>query len=481
MGISSSGIGSGLDVNSIVQQLMTIEQKPLDALNTQQSSYQSKLTAYGTVKSGLSTLQTTLKKLTDASTLAPLKTSNSVETVLTAAAKTGSGATPGSYSVTVSQLAQAEKLVAIGQTDSSTTIGTGTISFNFGTINGGTVSNGKYTGATGFTTTGDTKTVTIDSSNNTLAGIRTAINKADIGVTASIVQDGSSTPYRLVLTNTSTGEASSMQISVSGDAALGDLLNHDPSNDSGQAMTEVSKAQNALLSVDGLSVSKTSNNVSDVIAGVTLTLKDKGTTSLTVAVDTAGVESNIKEFVDNYNKLNSSLKSLSSYDTTTKKSGVLNGDSTVRNIQTQIRNTLMGTVSGSSNTLNRLSSVGVALQSDGSLALNSTKLQSALTDHFDELPALFGKSDDTLIGHGFAYQLNDMITGLLDDSSGIIASKTDGINSALKRLNTNISNEESRLSRKEQSLRAQYTRLDTTMSKMSSTSSYLTQQLAALG
>lgn len=401
MGLSSAGIGSGLDVTSIVTQLMAVEKKPLTALTTKQTNYQSQLTAFGTVKSGISTFQTTLKKLSEAQNLQVVKATAGDTAVLDASG--GSGAVPGDYAVEVTQLAQAQKLATAGQTNPQTAIGTGTLTFDFGTISGGTLTDGQYSGA-GFASNGaGSKTVTIDSSHNTLNGIRDAINAAGIGVTATLVNDGSSTPYRLALSNSQTGEASSMKISVSGDAALGSLLNHDPAGS--QALTQTVAAQNAKLKVDGLAISKASNRVSDVVPGVTLTLKKTNAgspTNLAVTRDTDAVKANVQEFVDGYNKLTASLKSLTSYDMTSKKGAALYGDSSVRAMLGQLRGIVTGTVTGGTSSLTRLSDAGVSYQADGTLKLDSSKLQKVIDTQFDQLPGLFaasGSSSDSQVSY----------------------------------------------------------------------------------
>jgi flagellar hook-associated protein 2 len=236
MGLSSAGIGSGLDVTTIVNQLMTAEQAPLNALTAKQTENQSKLTAYGTILSGLSGLQSTLKKLSDVQQLQAVTTTSADNTIVSATG--GAGAVPGDYAIEVTQVAQAQKLATSGQANMQAVIGTGVLSFDFGTISGGTLSNGQYTGATFTNNGGASKTVTIDASNNTLSGIRDAINAANMGVSATIVNDGSSSPYRLSLSNKLTGESNSMKISVSGDSALQTLLKHDPASNSGQALTQ---------------------------------------------------------------------------------------------------------------------------------------------------------------------------------------------------------------------------------------------------
>lgn len=402
MGLSSAGIGSGLDVTNIVSQLMSIEQRPLTALTTKQSDYKAKLSAFGSIQSGIASFQSTLKKLSDPKNLQTIKATAADTSVLGTSG--GAGAVPGDYSIEVTKLAQSQKLASAGQLNAQAVVGTGTLTFDFGTISGGTLgTDGKYSGST-FTSNGaGSKQVTIDSSNNTLNGIRDAINSASIGVTASVINDGGATPYRLALSNSQTGEASSMKISVSGEAALGSLLDHDPTGS--QALTQTVAAQNAALKVDGLDISKSSNTFSDVVPGVTLTLKKTNAgspTNLSVTRDTNAVKANVQEFVDGYNKLTGSLKSLSSYDMTSKKGAALYGDSSVRNMLTQLRGVVTGTVSGGASSLTRLSDAGVSYQSDGTLKLDNTQLQKVIDTQFDQLPGLFaasGSSSDSQVSY----------------------------------------------------------------------------------
>ena len=402
MGLSSAGIGSGLDVTGIVSQLMSIEQRPLTALTTKQSDYKAKLSAFGSIQSGIASFQSTLKKLSDPKNLQTIKATVTDTNVLGTSG--GAGAVPGDYSIEVTKLAQSQKLASAGQLNAQAVVGTGTLTFDFGTISGGTLgTDGKYSGSA-FTSNGaGSKQVTIDSSNNTLNGIRDAINSASIGVTASVINDGGATPYRLALSNSQTGEASSMKISVSGDAALGNLLNHDPAGS--QALTQTVAAQNAALKVDGLDISKPSNTFSDVVTGVTLTLKKTNAgspTNLSVTRDTNAVKANVQEFVDGYNKLTGSLKSLTSYDMTSKKGAALYGDSSVRNMLGQLRGLVTGTITGGASSLTRLSDAGVSYQADGTLKLDATKLQTVIDTQFDQLPGLFaasGTSTDSQVSY----------------------------------------------------------------------------------
>ena len=269
------------------------------------------------------------------------------------------------------------------------------------------MSNGKYAGASFASNASGVKTVTIDASHTSLAGIRDAINSAKIGVTASIVNDGSATPNRLVLTQGTSGISNSIKISVAGDAALSNLLSQDPAGT--QGLTENITAQNALFKVDGIAVSKTSNTVSDVVSGVTLNLLGKTasgvTTNVTVARDNAAVAASVTQFVAAYNQINQTLTEVSAYNPATKQGAVLNGDSSIRSIQARLRNVLNAPVSGSNGTYSVLSQIGVSLQKDGSLTLDSTKLQAAIDTNFSSISGLFaatGSSTDSLVSYASA-------------------------------------------------------------------------------
>jgi flagellar hook-associated protein 2 len=402
MGISSPGIGSGLDVNSLVSQLMTQESQPLTLLQKKEAVYQSQVSALGQVKSALSSFQSALDGLTDAKSFQAVKATVGDTGALTASAD--ASAAPGKYTLEVSQLAQSQKLVTAGQSSTTAAIGAGTITIDFGTISGGTLDSttGKYSGASFASSGSGTKTVTIDSAHSSLAGIRDAINAAGIGVTASIVNDGSATPNRLVLTNSATGSASSMRISVSGDAALSGLLSQDPAGS--QALQQTIAAQDAKFSVDGLVVTKPSNHVTDLVQGVTLDLAKSNAgspTTLTVARDSASVTASVQKFVDAFNAANKVLTDVQSYDASTKTAGILNGDSTMRNIQNRLRTMLSGVVNGSG-AYSRLADIGVTFQKDGTLAVDSTKLNKALTSNFNDVAALFavyGNASDAQVSY----------------------------------------------------------------------------------
>lgn len=399
MGIQSTGIGSNLDVNSLITKLMAVESQPLTTLAKKESSYQAKLSAYGSLNSALSSFQSSLSSLSAASTFQSFSATSS-DTAIASATAT-SIAVAGTYNLNVTKLAQAQSISTPGQVSSTATIGSGTstVTFQFGTISGGSATNGIYTGST-FTqdATQATGTITIDSSNNSLQGIRDAINTAKMGVSASIVGDGSATPYHLVLTSAKTGATSSMQISVTGDAVLGSLLNYNPQGT--QNLSEATTGQSAALTINGIAINSVTNSVSAAIGGVAINLNKIGTATLTLAANTTAVQASVNAFVKAYNDLNTSIAGLTSYNPTTKKGGLLLGDPTTQNIQNQVRKTLATAVNGLGGDLTTLSSIGVAFQKDGSLAADNTKLQTALTSKFSEVGGLFasiGKASDSLI------------------------------------------------------------------------------------
>ncbi len=406
MAIQSTGIGSNLDVNSIITKLMQVEAQPLTSLATKEASYQAKLTAYGTLSSALSSFQSSVTSLSSIATFQNLSANTGDSSIATAT--TTSSAVAGTYNVNITKLAQAQSISSAGQAATNTTIGSGTsstISIQFGTISGGSSTNGTYTGAT-FTQDANQALaeITIDSTNNTLQGIRDAINAANKGVTASIVGDGNATvPYHLVLTSAKTGASSSMKISVTGDGDLQNLLNYDPA--ATQNLKEVTTAQSANLTVNGIAISSESNSVSGVIQGATLNLAKAGSTTISLSNNVSGVQSSVNGFVKAYNDLQSALKSLTGYDATTKRGGILQGDSTAVGIQNQVRNILNSSVNGLGGGITTLSAIGVTTQKDGTLAVDSSKLTKALNSNFSDIGGLFstfGKSTDSLISYAGA-------------------------------------------------------------------------------
>ena len=467
--LTAPGVGSGLDVKSLVSQLMAVEQRPLTLLATQEAAYQSQLSSLGSVRGSLSTLQSAAQSLVSASAAA-FGTSVSDGTVLTATA--GGNAVSGSYSIAVTSLAQQQKLIAAGTASTTAAIGSGastTLSFQLGTISGGTLVNGIYSPVATFAAN-PAKTavvVTVGSTNNTLAGIRDAINAANAGVTATIINDGSGAPYRLSLTSNDTGAASSLKLTVSGDASISSLLSYDPGTVT-QNLVQTQAAQNAQFSVDGVSISSASNSVTDAIQGVTLNLAkanpnpSPATATVTVQRDTSGLTAALNSLVQSYNSVNRTIASV------TAKGAVLQGDWAVLGLQRQARALLGSAQSGGSYTT--LSQLGVSFQKDGSLALDSTKLAAALSSSVTDVSSLT-KS----VGSAIKSAADNLL-----GTTGPLANETDGINRSIKDICSRRTAIQSRLDATQARYQAQFSALDTLLSGMNSTSSFLNQQLGNL-
>jgi flagellar hook-associated protein 2 len=299
MPISSAGLGSGLDVNSIVSQLMAVERKPVNSLNTKEVSFQAKLSTFGSIKSSMAALQTAAKALSTPAQLSPTKASVANTAVMNVT--TAGNAAAGSYDIEVVSLAQSQKLItATGYAASTSTVGTGVITLDFGAYD--TATPPAFTANAGKTS----KTITIDSTNNTLAGIRDAINASSSGVTASIINNGTSN--FLSLTSTDTGASNAMKISVS-DSSLNALVYNGSTNSGNMAQTV--GAKDAVIKVDTVTITKPSNVITDAIEGVTLNLTGTtatgATTKLAVTRDTASVATAIQNFVKAYNDTNAPL------------------------------------------------------------------------------------------------------------------------------------------------------------------------------
>jgi flagellar hook-associated protein 2 len=472
---SSVSASGGLDVQGLVSQLMTLERQPINKINTQVSSYQNKISSFGTLKGLVSSLQTSLSTLN--TNFQGFTATPSDASIFSATA--GSSAAAGAYTLDVANLARSQGLVAAGQTSSTAAIGDGsttTITFDFGTISGGTLTSGVYSGAS-FTANGSgTKTVTIDGTNNSLQGIRDAINAAKIGVSATIVNDGSGTPYRLALTSEKSGVSNSLKITTSGgDGAIDALLAHDPAGlASAQHLNQTSAAQNANFTVNGIAITSPSNTVTDAIQGVTLTLNKPTTTQANVSVvrDTAAVKTAVTGFVDSYNALVNQLKSRSAFATNGETNKpALSGDGTVRLMLDQLRGVLSTGASGG--TLTSLAEVGITTKSDGTLKLDAAKLDSAMTKDFADVTNLFTSAS------GYGTRLKEWADGVIAPD-GLIDTRTKNLNTSIKGYNEQISKLEVRMATLKRQYTKTYSDLNVLLVNMSGTSAYLTQQLARL-
>lgn len=393
--VESLGLGSGVLTTNLVDQLITAEREATEKrITSQQELVTARISAYGEVKSQVSTLRSAISALKTSSSLGSTTATSSKEDILTATAS--SLAAPGTTKVEVQQIAKSHALASGSFASIDEVVGEGKLEFRFGTTN--------YTGGgayDSFDVDADTagKTITIDSSNNTLSGIRDAINNGDFGVKANIVYDG--TGYRLTFASEKTGEAKSMEIvAKNADNSLAttgiSALAFSASQSGAGNMQQTQKAEDALLMVDGLQITRDTNAVTGVIAGVTLNLAkaEVGTeVSVNISADISGITDKINAFIEAYNALKETSATYTSYDSKTRQAGLLLGDSTLRSIMNQTRSLLTQTVSGlSGHKYASFAEVGLYTDQNDSFKMkfDSAKFTAALEDSRESVMAIFG-------------------------------------------------------------------------------------------
>ncbi|HHO69379.1 MAG TPA: flagellar cap protein [Gammaproteobacteria bacterium] len=434
--ISAPGVGSGLDVNSIVDQLMALERRPLNRLESDKRGLEAQLSAFGKLKSALGTFQSALSDLKTLDAFEVYSAVSGNEAAFTASAD--SKASEGFVDIQVVNLAEAHKLGSAAFADTDTT-----------TIGGA---------GDQMTLTVNGQAFTVAAGGQTLEGIRDAINNApdNTGVSATIIRENSGS-NRLVLTSTATGTANAINLTFTG--SVGTALN----------LTDLNAAEDAQILVDGAyTITRASNSISDAIDGITLNLLAETTTAatLTVSRDTESVQESVQAFVDAYNEVRSVIDELKGSD--------LDADSTVRSIENRLSTIFSQPPSGITSSFSYLSEVGVSLQRDGTLKLDSTALGKAIDTDFNGFAQLFANDDQ-----GYLFRLDSAVAGFIQ-SDGLIDIREDGINSNIDRVETRIGDMEYRLTLTEQRLRDKFTALDTLMGELQGTSQFLFQQLSAL-
>ena len=446
-GITASGVGSGLDVNSIVSQLVAAERAPADnRLASSSRAISAEISAIGSLRSAFSTLRTSLTALSSDATLNARKATAPSDANFTSTA--GAGAATGSYQIEVLALASAQKLSSAGYTDADSTVGTGQLTL----VSGDT-----------------TLVVDIDSEHATLGDIRDAINAkaAGKGVSATLVQadDGA----HLVLTALDTGIANRITVTASGgDGGLAALA-YDPAHANTQ-LTELSAATDAVVKADGYTRTSASNTLTDLVGGITLTLTKAapGTAQpLTVNADPSTQKAAIKSFVSAYNASINTIAGTTAYNATTKVAAALNGDPLVLAASRSLRDTVSGQVSD-------LKAIGVTINKDGTLAFDEAAYTTAMASDPSPATRLFG-GDASL-----AKALDTTLDALLDDD-GQLDSRKDSLDRRSKSIDSDRTALDRRIDAFEQRTRAQFVALDGLVSKLQSTGNFLIQQLGLSG
>lgn len=442
MALSSPGIGSGLDVQGIVSQLIAIERQPVVRILERNVELKAALSGYGKLSSALSTFQSAMQDLSDLEKFSVFSATSSDDAVVTASAS--SDAAQGVVEVEVKRLAENHRLAA------------GTAFAD--------------TGTTTVAATGETMTIdvggdafTVDIGDKTLAQVRDAINDddANTGVTASIITDD--TGSYLTLTSSATGSDGLISVSYSGaDAFSFNTLNADRDASGGFTATDL----DAVAVLEGqFTVTSSTNSISSAVSGVTFTLQGEGTSTVRVSRDTDEVGKNVKAFVSAYNGVVSTLNEL--------RDGVLQIDrSTLNSIESRFRAELSQGVQGG--TYSQLFEIGITTKRDGTLELDSTALNTVLEGNFDDLATLFATEDT-----GYATRFEDL-AGFYLDSGGLIDNRRQSLNRQVSDNEDRKLSLEQRIAIKEQRLLQQFGGLDGVVSSLNAQGDWLTAQLDSI-
>lgn len=467
--VSSTGIGSGIDIQSLATQLATAEAQPaLNSISRKTSTANTLLSGLGTLKSALSAFDSIVATLKDGNLFKTFQTTSSDESVLKATAATG--AVSGSYAVEVVQLAKAQKSIAASEfSNSSALIGSGTLTFD------------RPDGAS-FSVTADNTT--------TLQGLRDAINQAagNDFVTASIVNvdhistgpndpDNGKTVSKLVLTAKDVGTKSSFTVSGND----GDGNNNDTSGISSFFSTNLqalSDPLDAIIKVDQQTATRSSNVINDVLPGVTLDLQNSsagGAVNIQVGLDQTAIQATVQRFVDGYNKLTSTTTSLGKYGGSTDGSGTGNGaligDSTLRLVTGQIRQSATNTISSTSGSYNSLAMIGITIDKDGVMSLDSTKLSAALNADLQSVSDVFSSAD------GVATRLDSKL-GLFLQSGGSLDTRQNSLKKQISALSDQTLNVQDRQANFQAMLLKQFTAMDVTVGTLNTTSTFLSNWIS---
>ncbi len=442
--ITAPGVGSGLDVQSIVSQLMALERRPLEALARRQDQYEAQLSAYGQLKSALSSFQDAMDELGATDAFKIYAATSADESALEVFAS--SSASLGTYNVRVERLAANHKMASAELADTTTFGGTAGDSL---TIQVGSVA---------------TNSIAVDlGTTMSMEDIRDQINDAadNPGVTATII-NGNNGNQKLILTADETGSSSAISLSYGGSIDASTFGMHTLNDIGGDLSLLDSK-----ISVDGYSITRSTNTLTDVIQGVTLDLRSARPgvdIQVTVERDISAVEASVQGFADAYNELRSSIRSL--------REGQLEADITLLSIERGLLGILnTPTAAG---TFSHLTQIGVSIQKDGSMSVNSSRLGEALNTDYGAVAELFAKADS-----GYAVRLGSRIGMWLEDG-GLIDSRTHGLDSRIEDLEDRQSAMDRRLAQVEARYLKQFSSLDSLMSQLQGTSNFLTSQLASL-
>lgn len=453
MAITSVGIGSGLDVNGLVSQLVTAEGAPEQTrLVKAEARFQVKLSAFGSLRAALDKFETALAKLKTGESLDQRSASLGDEDLLSVTVD--SDAVAGRYAVEVLNLAANHKLGSAAFASADAVVGTGALTV----------------------TVGDTVLeIPVDEESNTLAGIRDAINGAEgnEAVRASLITDDEGT--HLLLQATDTGLDNAITVTQSGgDGGLAALAYTEGALDNG--LSQVQAALDATVEIDGYRINSATNQVAGALEGVTLDLlaaEPGKRVELEVQVDRAAATKAVKDFVSAYNGLVKNLADLTRFDPETLQAGPLTGDSTVRSLQAVLRREMGAAISGLAADVDSLHGLGVSTELDGTRKIDDDRLKEVIDGNLSSVRSLLAGED------GLAARIEAALAPYAD-ADGVIAGRTDGLKKNIENIGDRREALQRRLASYEARMRKQFNALDSLLGQMQSTSSYLSQQLANL-
>lgn len=473
--ISSTGIGSGLDVESIVTQLMALESRPLTLLQQAQSSLNTKMSTIGTLQSRMAALRDASNALTSVTlwnqTVATSSNSAAVKV------STSTGAAAGNYAVQVQQLANSQTLASQAFASSTATVGEGSLTIELGSWVGEPT-------PTGFTAKPGSSAVTIaiGAGETSLESIRDKINAAGAGVTATIINDASGA--RLSMRSSETGAVNGFRVTATetvndGSATTGLSTLGYTAVGTGSPMTRTQSAVNASATINGITVTSATNTLTGVADGLTLTLQAVTTSAaeVKVAADSEAVKTNINNFVSAFNDVANYIRDQTKYNEDTKVGGTLQGDRLVTSLQSQLRS-IVNEGSTASGVFSRLTDIGISFTASGTLSTDATKLTNAL-GNLPELRKVLAADGTNSGNSGFIDRFKDFATSILG-SEGAFENRKASLKSQITLNDKSQDSMERRLAQTEERLRRQYQALDAAMAELNGTSGYLTQQLDML-
>lgn len=457
--ITSLGAGSGIFSSELLDQLVNAERKPTEArLDQRQQRTETRISAYGAIRSAMEEMRTSMEKLSSPEGMKAFSSSSSNESVAGVSVD-ALAANRGSYSLNVTQLAQSQSLASGAFADrDTTTVGSGTLTLDVG---------------------GVTTDITVDGSNNTLEGLAASINDANAGVSAGVVDTGSG--FRLVLSAEESGIENSVKVSVTDDDG-----NNTDTNGLSQFvfdgttsnLEETVAARDAKLEVNGIAISRPTNTVEGVVDGVTFDLKSEGTSTVKIERDADAVAENVQAFVDKFNAFQDMVDKVSGFDPESGQGSVLTGDSTIRNIQSDLRRMLTEIPPGLEDSpVRMLADVGIKTDpSTGKLEFDQARFKEQLDAHPEAMTALFAEKDGV---DGIAERTVNVVTNFLA-SDGALAARTEGLNGDLEKIQEQRDRLEMRLEALEERLFNQFSAADSLIAQLNSTGDFVSQQLAAL-